>query len=272
MKRIAKLAVILIVAAVAAGLLTACDFDWEKFGKDLQDRIETTPFPYSEDGKTEIELNFAGIKQDTYKGINEWDIVYVEGETTKEANLTLYTDQSGAIKKSKYVYTADDVVLAVITTEDISVTPKVTTTTYVNETAKTVSDTMGSEFSDILGAAIAVGMYGIVTLTDEEDHLANWNFVAKRELTIQDMDGTDLEVVQFEYDGARETGTYSNSKMFVDFKKYGITPIIRHLRYAFYESETLEGAFDFYITLRAGEAPTEADFAVPTEADGYTIL
>ncbi len=160
--------------------------------------------------------------------------------------------------------------LIVITAKDTSVAPAVTTTTYINETAKTISDSMTEEFTDVVGAIMAIGTYGVVTLTSEDDSLANWTFNTKREATIKDKDGSDLEVVQFEYDAARSSGSYSNGKMFVNFKKYGITPVVRNLKYEFYDNETLARTFNFYITLHTDETPTDADFALPQ--DGYTIL
>jgi len=265
MKRFTKIAVILVVAVVAAGMLTACDFD-------LNAALKKFEYLYTDTGETEINLNFAALKTDDYKGVNEWDITYVSGETLIEANLVLYTDLSGSIKKTKYVYTTADLVLSIINIRDTSVSPEVFTTWLINETAKTVSDSAQEGFEDIIAAIMIVQYWGIVSLTDEDDSLANWTFVEKRALTIKDMDATDLEVVQFEYEGAREIGTYSDYKLLIDFKKFGITPVIRHIEYESYdENQELDEYIEFFFTLRTGDTPVAADFVVPTAADGYTI-
>lgn len=262
MKRVKFVSAIILLLAIAAISMTACD------PEAIKDVLDKTVWTYSATGETEINLNFAAVKKEDFKGIYEWDIKVTENSETKTYNVKYYADGTGDVKKTKSVIISGDKTFAVLSLKPSTGDPA---GYYIDETAKTATQTYKQEYAAMLNAIMYAGKYGMVNLIDEEDNLPNWTFVAKRDdVSISDKDGKALDTVEYEYVGALETEYPSDDvKLLLNFKKV-ITPVLYRMLYNIYENGALKTTIEVFITLHT-ESVTEADFAIPTAEAGYTI-
>lgn len=262
MKRVKFVSAIILLLAIAAISMTACD------PEAINDALKKAVWEYSATGETEINLNFAAVKKEDFKGIYEWDIKVTENSETKTYNVKFYADGTGDVKKTKSVIISGDKTFAVL-----SLRPSTGDATgyYIDETAKTATQTYKQEFSGMLSAVMYVGMYGMMNFTNENDDLPNWSFVEKRDaVSISDKDGNAMDTVEYEYVGVRQEGFPSDDvRILLNFKKV-ITPMLYRMLYNVYEDDVLKTTIEIFITMHT-ESVTEADFAIPTAEAGYTI-
>lgn len=244
---------VIVIAAVTA--MWGCD-------GLLGNIIDNAVFPYSENGEQEIELNFAAILSDTYKGINEWTVTIVEGEETDTFNVKYYADKSGETDYQKLVYIKDNSELFTI------IIVGKNTYYYIDEVNKTVSQN-STGYTEQLAACISGAAYGIVDLKNNEDE-ANWTFVAKRDATVNNSSEADEAVVEYEYTSVEQTLSTKSVKLLVDFRKV-ITPVIARLYYEITIDGELDRTITVYPTLHTA-MPEEGTFTVPGVAEGYTVL
>lgn len=257
--KITKKILVGIIVVAALFTMASCNFD---FGTALQDAIDNAVWPYSENGETEINTNFAALLGDDYIGVYGWTVTINDNGVTDTFDLTYYSDKSGETEKQKFVYEKGTTKLVrLVLGED---------TYYIDETNKTVTSTNNSTFTPMVMPTFYGLKYGIIELLDDEE-VPQWTFVSKTEdVSITNSAGANESVIEYVYNSVEATDSVASTKMVIDFQKV-ITPMLARIYYEVYSNSVLDKTITVYNKLHTGEEVTVADFAIPTVAEGYTV-
>lgn len=255
-----------ILTIIAVFAMASCDLSslTSTIEDTIENVIEETVWPYSDNGETEINSNFEAILSDTYSGVFEWTVTATENGSSSSFNLKYYADKSGETKKYKYVYEKDETKLTLIKIGS-------TTSYYINDTAKTVSTVSSDEFDVFLPAMLAASYYGTVKFTDT-DSQPTWTFVSKTDSkTVINASGVEEDTVEYNYTSIEEATSDSSTHLYVNFRKIA-TPVIARIYSEVYNDGVLSKTYTVYITLHTGETVTESTFVAPTIDNGYTVV
>jgi hypothetical protein len=248
---------VIVMILICSFAFTACI----DFGEILGNVLKNAVWEYSEDGKAEIELNFAALldEEGEYVGVNEWDISYVDGEETGSFNMVLYTDRVN--QRQKWVYNAGGDTLVYL---DLGQTKY-----YINETDKKYSTSYNSaEFGELVTAGFYTAFCGTVDLGTEE--APKWSFVEKKgEVSITNSDGESESVIEYLYESVETENSTSSTTVLFDFKKQ-ITPAIERMFFEFSSNDEVTQTVTVYITQRVSDTVDDSTFTIPTTADGYS--
>lgn len=240
-------------------VFSACD--------GLADFLKNTVYPYSDTGENEINMNFAAFTDETSQaeGVFEWRFHIVEGEVVKDTNLLIFMKRTAELNNLKITYTEGGNDYAMLSVGE--------TKYYINETAKTYTNSVSSGSEIALNASLMI-FYGIVQLKDDDDN-PNWTFVSKNDSAkITNYEGNEEEVVSYIYERVHEAlpqvEAPQNNKLrlTVDFKKV-ITPVATRLFYEYIENDVVVKTVTVHRIFK-NDAITETTFAVPDET--YTVV
>lgn len=244
-----KLIFVLVVAALI--------FAFAGCGKNI-----TLPdYDFTEDGIDEGKLYFTALNNPDFEGVVTWKfIVEREGEEGESVTFTIKTKKSGSGNKVYMRYINGDT--------DISTINDLTDNYYIDNVAKTVTTDSAALGSQFFGPGFFSAEYGRINFDDESEY--KWEFVSKKNATIKDANGNDIETVEFEYNKVSTTETPLEQEETLRLNYRKDFPIVVRMQFAVADGEDT-GTITVFI-LELGGTVLDSDFVPPTAAQGYTDI
>jgi len=246
----AKLAAVIAVLLLAVLALSACNI-----GEIIGDifRKSVVDYEFTEDGFEEIGKFYEGF----YTRDTDYTITWMgKGEGDNIATIKWSRIKVDGILQYSIFYSNSAVSYRLLKLSEEEVYS-------IDEKNMTYAEGITQELSFIESAVEICA----VKLTNE-DETPIWVFSKRtNDITVTDLDEEEYETMQYEYVSANEG---SNDKLKINFDKksfLGIIPIIRKIEYQFGNATST-----IYIKDLPKGSPDPADFYVPTEETGYTLI
>lgn len=244
-----KRIVFCLMAAALIFAVAACD------GFTLPD------YNFSEDGKDEANLYFTALNNEDFEGSVTWKFMMEEqGGETQTMTLNIKTKKSGTENKVYMRYIEGET--------DISTINDLTDNYYIDNVAKTVTTESGEIGGQFLGIAMMSAAFGKIDFRDETEF--RWDFVSKKNSTIKDTEGKDIETVEFEYNkvSATQTPLEEDVTLKLNFRKD--FPTVIRMQFEVVDGEE-SGTISVFVT-ELGGTVEDSDFVPPGEAQGYSDI
>lgn len=222
------------------------------------DEIVLPDYNFSEDGKNESNLYFAVLNKEDAEGSATWKfITEKQGEETATITFTIKTKKYDTDKKSYMRYINGETDIAIINDSIDNY--------YIDNVAKTISTESGDIGGQLFGMALMSSEFGRVNFEDEAKF--RWDFVSKTTATIKDVNGEDIETVQFEYNKVTTTETPLEDAVTLRLNFRKDFPVIVRTQFDVDDGEEI-GTISVFIT-ELGGTVEDTDFVIPGENEGY---
>lgn len=138
----------------------------------LNDILNNLPdYEYSDDGISETNLFFGGVKSETFNGRAKWTFGYEDEEGNEELFYTMYAMTEGSNRKVLVTMAMEENELGLLNLKNGDEESNY----YIDYKAKTVSQENSS--LDMLGMMMFFAKYGMVEFDEENPQ---WEFAEKR--------------------------------------------------------------------------------------------
>lgn len=250
MKNIKKV-LFLVLATIMIWTLSSCNFD---FGKLIVEH------EFSDDGISETNLFFAGLKNEDFVGSVTWEMNITTGSQSKDYTIRVDTKKEEEVEYTAFSISTDEKDYRILIIDEASY--------FINETDMEYQTITSSTYNTLYGIVFHAITYGIVKF-ENEDSIIVWEFEERREAKINNMHGNEVDTMEFEYNKVE-----SQDVMLINFKLESFAGVVAYVERLFYQ--TYNDSVLTETTIFFAEWPSSVynndKFIVPNEDSGYTLV